>query len=131
LVDCCSEDRSLPSVVSNEIQGQDAVATLLQHGHQRIGFINYTTSQPAAVGRLEGYRRALAAAGVAVPTRHWWSRRILPPMRSTWTTIRLMQQPNRPTALFCFNDRTAMWAYDALGAYLGSAGARGGGGDRI
>jgi LacI family transcriptional regulator len=114
LVDCYSEDRSLPSVVPNEIQGgQDAVATLLQHGHRRIGFINYTTDQPAVVGRLEGYRRALAAAGVAYDPTLVRQADIAPDAVYR-TTIQLMQQPDRPTALFCFNDRTAMWAYDAL-----------------
>ena len=30
------------------------------------------------------------------------------------TTLEMMRRPDRPTALFCFNDRTAMWVYDAL-----------------
>jgi LacI family transcriptional regulator len=65
------------------------------------------------VGRLEGYRRALAAAGVAYDPTLVVQADIASDAVYR-TTVRLMQQPNRPTALFCFNDRTAMWAYDAL-----------------
>ena len=41
LLDCFVEDRSLPSVVPNEVKGgYVATKTLLDAGHRRIGFIN-------------------------------------------------------------------------------------------
>ena len=41
LLDCYVEDRSLPSVVPDEVQGgRTATQALLQKGHRRIGFIN-------------------------------------------------------------------------------------------
>ena len=37
---------------------------LLERGHRRIGFINDSNPVPASVGRLEGYKQALAAHNV-------------------------------------------------------------------
>src|SRR5205085_3025441 len=65
LLDCYAEDRSLPSVVPDEVQGgRTATETLLNKGHRRIGFINNVDPIPATFGRLEGYKQALASYGV-------------------------------------------------------------------
>src|SRR5215208_5887122 len=65
LLDCYVTDRSLPSVVPDEIQGgQTATEVLLRKGHRQIGFINNVDPIPAAAGRLAGYQRASAAYGV-------------------------------------------------------------------
>ena len=62
LLDCYVEDRSLPSVVPDEVQGgRTATEVLLQKGHRRIGFINNVDPIPATFGRLEGYKQALAS----------------------------------------------------------------------
>ncbi len=114
LVDCYIEDRSLPSVVPNEVQGgRVATELLLNHGHRRIGLINGPVHFPASVGRLDGYRQALAAANVPydeslVRYGDWWQ-------ESGYTfTKELMQRADPPTAIFCGNDWMAMGAYDAL-----------------
>src|SRR6266700_1362838 len=65
LLDCFCADRSLPSVVPDEIQGgRTATEVLLRKGHRRIGFINELEPIPAAFGRLEGYKQALEAYDV-------------------------------------------------------------------
>src|SRR5450759_4388312 len=64
LLDCYCEDRSLPSVVPDEIGGgRAATEVLLRKGHRRIGFMNHVDAIPAVFGRLEGYRQALMASG--------------------------------------------------------------------
>lgn len=114
LLDCYVEDRSLPSVVPDEVQGgRTATEFLLQKGHRRIGFITTDVAVPAAWGRLEGYRQALT--GHDLPFHD----RLVVSQSSDATggcqaTLQLMEQPERPTALFCFNDRMAMGAYEAL-----------------
>ncbi len=114
LLDCFVEDRSIPSITPDEINGgYVATEVLLRKGHRRIGFINNDETVPATVGRLEGYRRALAAYGIAfdpalVCAAH------SSPAGGYDCTFDLMRLPNRPTALFCFNDRMAMGTYDAL-----------------
>src|SRR5688572_13808679 len=114
LLDCYVEDRSLPSVVPDEVQGgRTATQALLQKGHRRIGFINNVDPIPATFGRLEGYKQALA--GYDVP----FDPSLVCSGKSTAEegyrcAVELMQFPERPTALFCFNDTMAMGAYDAI-----------------
>ena len=114
LLDCFDEDRHLPSVVPDEFGGgYEAVKYLLEKGHRRIGFINHGVNIPASIGRLEGYKSALLDYGIPFD-----------PELVTYTedhsdngypcARKLLQNKKRPTALFCFNDRTAMSVYDAI-----------------
>jgi LacI family transcriptional regulator len=114
LLDCYIEDRSLPSVVPDEVRGgREATQYLVEKGHRRIGFINNVDPIPATIGRLQGYKDALEAyqlpydetlvcegSSVAEGGYH--------------CAQTLMKHPDPPTAIFCFNDRIAMGAYDAL-----------------
>ncbi len=114
LLDCYVEDRSLPSVVPDEVGGGcTATEVLLRKGHRRIGHISNIDPIPATSGRLEGYKQALAAYRVPFD----------PLLISCGSSAavdgyrcaqELMQLPDPPTALFCFNDVMAMGAYDAL-----------------
>jgi LacI family transcriptional regulator len=114
LLDCFVEDGSLPSVVPDETKGgRVATEALLKQGHRRIGFLNYVKPIPASLGRLEGYKQALAQHGI-------------PYDESLVCTdegdagggyrcaLSLLERANRPSALFCFNDWMAMGAYDAI-----------------
>ncbi|MFB9236955.1 LacI family DNA-binding transcriptional regulator [Plantactinospora siamensis] len=113
LLDASSADDTVPSVVPDERAGAAAaVGELLRHGHRRIGFCTNRDDIPATTGRLAGYRDALAGAGQ--------------PYREDLIVVeesdtagghraarRLLDSTDRPTALFCFNDRMAMGAYRA------------------
>jgi LacI family transcriptional regulator len=60
LVNCFDADRSLFSVVPDEVQGgYTATKLLLTKGHRRVGFINDPDENPGAGGRLQGYKKAL------------------------------------------------------------------------
>jgi LacI family transcriptional regulator len=114
LIDCYVEDRALPSAVPDEFQGgYTATELLLRQGHRRIGFINGNEDQPARWGREEGYIAALADWGLARdPALVTYAGGV---SEGGYAGVKtLMAQPNPPTALFCFNDRAAMGAYDAL-----------------
>jgi LacI family transcriptional regulator len=114
LLDCYTVDRSLPSVVPDEVQGgRTATETLLQKGHRRVGFINNVDDIPATHGRLRGYRQALGASGVTFE----------PGLVRSGTSdaaggyrcaAELMALDERPSGLFCFNDSMAMGAYEAV-----------------
>lgn len=114
LVDCFCADRSLPSVVPNEIQGgRTATEVLLNKGHRRIGFINNVDPIPATFGRLEGYKQALQAYGV--PFNEELVRSHPNESRGGYQgTLELLHLPEPPTAIFCFSDFMAMGAIDAL-----------------
>jgi LacI family transcriptional regulator len=70
-----AQDRALqvPSVFPDEEQGgYEATRHLIDAGHERIAMINIQPPQsdlPAGIGRLAGYRRALAEAGIAEDPR--------------------------------------------------------------
>jgi LacI family transcriptional regulator len=114
LLDCYAEDRSYPSVVPEEVGGGcEATQYLLQKGHRRIGFINHPHTIPATLGRLKGYQEALAA--FSIPYDETLVCADKAESEGGYNgTMKLMQIPDPPTAIFCFNDRTAMGVYDAL-----------------
>lgn len=113
LLDARSSDESLPSVVPDEVAGgRTATEELIRHGHSRIGFVNNIDDIPATRGRLQGYKQALQEAGLTYDEQ-------LVVARSSDTeggvqgARQLLSATDRPTALFCFNDRMAMGAYHA------------------
>lgn len=114
LLDCYSADRSLPSVVPDEVTGgREATEALLRQGHRRIGLINVKRGSPAASGRLAGYKQALTAWNVP------FDRSLVRDGSGMadngyGEALALMRLSDPPTALFCCTDRMAMGAYDAL-----------------
>ena len=114
LLDCYTKDRSLPSVVPDEVQGgRTATDVLLSKGHRRVGFINNVDPIPATFGRMEGYKQALESYHVPFDAG------LVRSGKSHAETgyrcaLELMQLEERPTALFCYSDNIAMGAYDAL-----------------
>ncbi len=116
LIDCFVPDRSLPSVVPDEVNAA-LVAThkLIEKGHTRIAFLNNRDLIPATTARLQGYLAALAAHHIPFDPALVTSdvSDADGGFRSAQTVMRL---PDPPTALFCFCDRMAMGAYYALRA---------------
>lgn len=115
LLDCFVADRSLPSVVPDEITGgRMATEYLLEKGHRRIGMLNFADPIPAKFGRLEGYRQALSNFGVVYDEKLVYFSDNARSEGGYSTAKKILQEDNPPTALFCFNDRMAMGAYDAI-----------------
>ena len=113
LLDAEDETADVPSVVPDEQDGAYlATKELLNHGHRHIGFINHRDDIPATWGRLAGYQRGLREAGV--PFDPDWVVAVQPVAREGYgAALKLLGDERRPTALFCFNDRVAMGAYQA------------------
>jgi LacI family transcriptional regulator len=95
--------------------GYAATEALLKAGHRRIAHLAGESWIEAADDRERGYRQALTSWDVPVDEDLI--------MRGGWTihggrdlTARLLDMPNPPTAIFTFNDRMAVGAYDALRA---------------
>lgn len=117
LVNCFDANATVASVIPDEEQGgHDATQHLLDAGHRRIGLITNDSvagGDPAAVGRLAGYRRAHDEAGVPFDPElvregdgHTEAGRRL--------AGDLLDRSDPPTAIFCATDRMAMGAYDAI-----------------
>jgi LacI family transcriptional regulator len=112
LVNCYSEAGDTRAVVPDEVQGgRAATELLLRRGHQRIAFLNTTTEAPARVGRLQGYRDALAAAGIAYDPELVLD--AVPDQEGGYDAVEDVLARN-VTAVFCHNDRVAMGLYDGL-----------------
>lgn len=115
LLDARAADQSLASVVPDERSGaRTAVGHLVEHGHRRIGHI--TTRDPGAAAglRLAGYRQVLADHDIEPdPALVAVGRHGDVPSGLEAANI-LLDRPDRPTAIFCFNDRMAMGAYRAI-----------------
>lgn len=116
MLNCYDRQNRYPSVVPADVAGAYAATeALLKAGHRRIAHIAGESWIEAAEDRERGYRQALATWDIAVDEDLI--------MRGGWTidggremTTRLLDMPNPPTAIFTFNDRMAMGAYDALRA---------------
>ncbi|MGX5717157.1 LacI family DNA-binding transcriptional regulator [Arthrobacter sp. MAHUQ-56] len=120
ILDATSDNAGLSSVVPDESgAGASAADLLVAAGHRRIGMINNEDDIPAAHGRLEGFRTALARHGLELPAD-----RLVAAHPSTAggreAALKLLSAPGRPSALFCFSDQMAMGAYQAAG-HLGLA----------
>jgi LacI family transcriptional regulator len=88
------------------------VQSLLDAGHRRIGFLNNTDDVPATRDRLRGFRNALNEAGLdggAAPVESEFSE----VLGGYVAALRMLKREDRPTGLFCYNDRMAMGAYRA------------------
>ena len=100
----------------NVAAAHTAVTYLIQQGHRRIAALCGNREFASSDQRLDGYRRALAEAGIpydaslVMAGEYWeWS--------GSENTEALMNRPSseRPTALFCSNGRIAIGALQALG----------------
>lgn len=114
LLNCYTADHAFPAVVPSEIAGgQHSTRHLIQHGHRRIATITGEPWMEAAKDRLKGYRRALATADIPfdpeLVVEGDWSA-----SAGYAATKELLALKDRPTAIFCQNDRTAIGCYEAL-----------------
>lgn len=114
LANCFVRDYSLPSVVPDETNGgYTATKALLERGHHRIAFLSLEAHIPAGIGRLAGYKAALAEYTIPFDPDLYIPENDLATGGYS-SGLKVMQLPNPPTALFCGTDRTAMGAYDAM-----------------
>ncbi|MFF2501749.1 LacI family DNA-binding transcriptional regulator [Peribacillus sp. NPDC058075] len=111
--------RELPGVNSDYV-GIDypegarmAVDHLLGKGHKRIALLGGIKESSTWIERMEGYREALSRAGLEVdeslvidsaPTREGGLQAVL----------KVLENPNPPTAIFCFSDLIAFGVMQGL-----------------
>lgn len=106
--------RPMNCVVSDDFEGACAVTShLLEQGHRRVGFVCAKPTLTLAQERLAGYREALSRAGIPLDDS-------LVRLEPTFTlafgrrAVRsLLEQPDRPTAIFTASDTMALGGYEA------------------
>lgn len=122
LVNCFAESAPLPAVVPDEEQGgRAATEIILDSGHQDVVFINSSETAVSTAGRARGFRAAIEDAGLTFTDDMIYL--IDPGPNGDFAEAgydaasEIFQRANRPTALFCYNDRTAMGVYAAAAEF--------------
>ena len=100
-------DRSGMVEMDDVAAASDMTRHLIELGHRTIGFIKGDPNHSASRKRLDGFLATMAAAGLAVDDRHvlegdFSFRSALGPAAA------LLEQGNRPTAIFASNDDMAL-----------------------
>jgi LacI family transcriptional regulator len=108
-----TDGHSLASVGDDRLGGYLATRHLLDLGHRRIGLIAGPGYASSARGRVEGYRQAMAEAGVEVAPS-WVVESTFGIDSGADTARALMSLDPRPTAIFAVNDNTAIGALSAF-----------------
>ena len=114
LLNCYEKRLRHPSAVPGDIVGgYAATSALIKAGHIRIAHLagEHHTAE-AAIDREKGFRQAMEKAGIPVDetlvTLGGWSIRA-----GRERALALLSRPDRPSAIFCFNDRMAIGCYEA------------------
>ncbi len=99
--------------VDNEVGARSAVEHLISYGHRRIGLVSDAPEIPSSAERIRGYRTALARASVGVDDH------LIalggPTHRDGYLGARrLLEAPDRPTALFTANNMMTVGAMHAV-----------------
>jgi len=99
-------------LVNDERGGRLCTEHLLSRGHRAIGFLSGPARSHSGQMRARGYRAALEAAGIAPDPA--WTRPCLPVAESgREATLALLTDQPQITALFCYNDLSAVGALQA------------------
>jgi len=103
----------LPAVLVDDVAGGYlATRHLLQSGRRAIGFVAGPASSYSGARRMQGYRRALAEAGVEEGSA--WVRHCRPGVDGgAKATRELLAAAPEISALFCYNDLVAVGALRA------------------
>ncbi|NLF13129.1 MAG: LacI family transcriptional regulator [Anaerolineaceae bacterium] len=105
LINCPAYPHSVS--IDNLSGAREAMEHLLELGHRRIAYVSNPVSYNANLERLAGYRAVLAEAGLA-PDDSLIVDGDGGVSRGAEAMQRLLALPEPPTAVFCFNDMTAV-----------------------
>ncbi len=109
LANCLPEDDSLPAVVPAErAGGRSAARLLLDQGHRRLAVVG-GLDDIASAERLRGFRDALRAEGITVPRDRVvrTGGEISGGFEGATRLLAGTDPRERPTGVFCYNDRVA------------------------
>jgi LacI family repressor for deo operon, udp, cdd, tsx, nupC, and nupG len=96
-------------MIDNEGGSYAATHHLVESGHRRIAYIGDRYGHQSDTERLAGYRRAIESAGLEFDA-DLVQRGDGKPEGAREALARLLALPKRPTAVFCYNDMSALGA---------------------
>jgi LacI family transcriptional regulator len=115
-------DRSVSGFEADLVQGDSVagarrlVEHLIELGHWRIAMITETAEVSTARDRLQGYLDALEAAGIERRPELVAETSAIDPRGAYDATLRLLELPERPTAIFAVNNIAALGVAEAARA---------------
>ncbi len=92
---------------------REAVRHLITLGHRRIGYICGPLDYSSCQKRADGYRAALAEAGLSAPEEYFVTCDNITEEKALNLAKQLLYQPNRVSAILAFNDTVAFAVYQA------------------
>ena len=102
--------------IDNEVAGRDATEHLLSLGHRKIAVITGDIESPSALQRLKGYKQALQNYGVAFDPG-LIQEGLYTLEAGVEYTKKILLAKDRPTAIFCMCDETAIGCIATLREY--------------
>jgi LacI family transcriptional regulator len=114
-LDCRPASGGFRSVVPDDrAGGASAVRELVAAGHRRIAYLDTDDAPIASELRRQGYVEVLTDAGITVdPALHVHGETSARGGRAAAEQLLDLPEEQRPTAIFCFNDRMAVGVYTA------------------
>jgi len=112
-LDPTSDLHSTPSIGATNWSGAlDATRHLLDLGHRRIGVLSGPVKDLSSRARLDGFRAAMDAAGVAFD-QHLLRNGVFTFEQGRDLALELLRLPDPPTAVVCGDDLQALGVYEA------------------
>ena len=105
------------SIYHDDVDGSRQVTRhLIGLGHERIAYLGNSLSGRTTLDRSTGFRQEMESAGLAITAEHIHEVPGGRPEDSLAALDYFLNLPERPTALFCFNDMLAIGVLDGLHA---------------
>ncbi|MCI8660342.1 MAG: LacI family transcriptional regulator [Lachnospiraceae bacterium] len=101
-------------LIDNVTGARDAVFYLIRHGHKRIAHVMGNPNKKVILERFSGYTEAMQENGLTIQSSY-----IQNTLNNSVLSLpqfqEMMKAPNRPTAVFCSDDKIAIQVINALG----------------
>jgi DNA-binding LacI/PurR family transcriptional regulator len=103
------------SIYHDDVDGSRQVTRhLIELGHKRIAYLGNSLSGRTTLDRLTGFRHEMEVAGLVIPDEYILEVPGGGPEDGFSALNPILDMPDRPTALFCFNDMLAIGVLKGL-----------------
>ena len=103
------------SIYHDDVDGSRQVTRhLIELGHKRIAYLGNSLSGRTTLDRLTGFRQEMDAAGLAISAEYIYEIPGGRPEDGLAALDHFLNLPERPTAIFCFNDMLAIGVLNGL-----------------
>jgi DNA-binding LacI/PurR family transcriptional regulator len=103
------------SIYHDDVDGSRQVTRhLIELGHKRIAYLGNSLSGRTTLDRLTGFRHEMEVAGLVIPDEYIFEVPGGGPEDGFSALNPILDMPDRPTALFCFNDMLAIGVLKGL-----------------